>query len=74
VTNPNVPVDGVGLAIALANFGVFVGVLECWHQFRDNSGWAASGWFALLILAMISMATTNKILLKRKARHAKRYF
>lgn len=66
MTQPNVPVDGVSLAIALANLGVFVGVLECWHQFRDNSGWAASGWFALLILAMISMTATNKILVARR--------
>jgi hypothetical protein len=67
MTQPSVPVDGVSLVIALANLGIFVGVLECWHQFRDNSGWAASGWFALLILAMIAMTATNKILLKRKA-------
>lgn len=67
MTQPNVPVDGVSLVIALANLGVFVAILECWHQFRDNSGWEASGWFALLILAMIVMTTTNKILLKRKA-------
>lgn len=66
MTNPNVPVDGVGLIIALANLGIFVGLLECWHQFRDTSGWTASGWFALLILAMIAMTATNKILMKRK--------
>lgn len=66
MTQPSVPVDGVSLVIALANLGVFVGILECWHQFRDNSGWAASGWFALLILAMIVMTACNKILVKRK--------
>lgn len=65
MTSPKVPVDGVGLAIALGNLGVFVGVMECWHQFREHSGWAASGWFALLILALISFATTNKILANR---------
>lgn len=67
MAQPNVPVDGVSLAIALVNLGAFVAILECWHQFRDNSGWAASGWFALFLLTMIVMATTNKILLKRKA-------
>lgn len=66
MTRPNVPVDGVGLVIALANLGIFVGVLECWHQFRDSSEWVASGWFALLLLAMIAMTATNKILMKRK--------
>ncbi len=66
MTKPNVPVDGVSVTIALANLGVFVGILECWHQFRDSSGWVASGWFALLVLAMIVMSIGNTILLKRK--------
>lgn len=66
MTQPNVPIDGVSLVLALANLGIFVGVLECWHQFRENSGWEASGWFALLILALISMTITNKILAGRR--------
>lgn len=66
MTSPNVPVDGLSLALAVTNLCVFVGILECWHQFRDNSGWVASGWFSLLILAMIAMTAINKILMKWK--------
>lgn len=59
-------VSGKMFAMALANLGVFFIILECWHQFRDASGWSASGWFALMIAAWVVAIVGNKILAKMR--------
>lgn len=66
MTKPDADVDGKSLGIAIVALGLFFGILECWHQFRVNSGWEASGWFALMILAWIGTITGNKMIAKRR--------
>ena len=52
--------EGKVFGLTLLNLGVFFGIMECWHQFRESSGWGASGWFGLMIFAwIVSVALTK---------------
>lgn len=52
--------EGKVFGLTLLNLGVFFGIMECWHQFRESSVWEASGWLGLMIFAwIVSVALTK---------------
>lgn len=58
------------LGLSTLNLAVFFAMFECWHQFREHSGWAASGWFALLIAAWVGCVLLTKFTNKLAGRNA----
>lgn len=66
MTRPE-PVDTAALGYALVAMVAFFGILETWHQFRDHSGWVASGWFAAWLVSWGVTIYCNKQIMKRRS-------